>query len=576
MAQSQEFFSEVRLDGLPLAAVREGAAPLRDRALLKDFLEYVHIKEGLLVPYHASYPLIEPRELLPSFEKTFFEYKDLPSFSMVAFNRPLSYQGEIFQFDLLHPAGEGRRRGTRGNLDKFIPYLDPVLRSAFKQLFAPRDLTDLAHYEELLDFLFHMDRAHLIARDSEGDFRLLGVYASFPSDLDTELKAFGRKLGKFKQHDSATYEQEREFVYQFLMELYGYPIAAERRTSAALFARRLSRLKQPYLIKVLGTSDRTITSLSGFDQKKYPLVEKVALIHLPPGLAEANLYLRDQGYYVDPDRRVVILKVTYQQHKYNRFNVLEDRALGVVKQEIVHPYHGGRDARHNILKDTKRFLKELTDIVRGEYSGTISYKGTDLLASTKTHEERLKFLSAWLSKNQRRLGTYSPDSFEAAKKVLNSYLMNRDHRDAFSKQPELHQEVLRHVVYLSQAQQLQTLERLAQGRRGRQRLTPFQRLTQALAFLEEKREELPYFYPDLFDKCIKLWDQLLAYSYFKELATWPTPPGTPFRHQVWRLLAQGQKLIKELMAHHHQVLAEVSRGTPLPLLPPGLPPPRVE
>ncbi len=67
------------------------------------------------------------------------------------------------------------------------------------------------------------------------------------------------------------------------MELYGFPIASERRTSAALFARKLSRLKEQYLIKVLGASDRTITSLCGFEQKQYPLVEKTALISLPRG-----------------------------------------------------------------------------------------------------------------------------------------------------------------------------------------------------------------------------------------------------------------------------------------------------
>ncbi len=74
---------------------------------------------------------------------------------------------------------------------------------------------------------------------------------------------------------------------------------------------------------------------------------------------------------MDPKRRVVIFKVTYQQHKYNRFNVLEDRAMSVVKQEVIHPVHGGRETSLNILKDTHRSLKELTDIVRGEHSGSI-------------------------------------------------------------------------------------------------------------------------------------------------------------------------------------------------------------
>jgi hypothetical protein len=560
-----EYFSEVQLGGFSLAAFKQGAA-IRDRYVLKDFLEYVHIKSGLLDLYGPFYPLVEVRELLPSFEKNFAEYLHLPSFSLVAFNRPLSYQEEIFQFDLLHTLEEGGKKAVRENLDRIIPHLDRDLRPGFRQRFAGKDLTDLMHYQELAEFLFHMDRAQVMAKDDRGDFRLLGVYGSFPSDLDTDLKICGHRLGKFKKLDSATYEREREFVYQFLMELYGFPIAAERRTSAALFARRLSRLKEQYLIKVLGQSDRTITSLSGFDQKKYPLVEKIALISLPPAQAEALPHLRDQGFYVDPERRVVILKVTYQQHKYNRFNVLEDRALAVVKQEIIHPFHGGRDTSLNLLKDTKRFLKELQDIVRGEHSGTISYRRSELLTSTKTHEERLKFLSAWLAKNQRRLGTYSQESFAAAKKVLHSYLLNREYREVFAKHPELHREAVQHLVYVSQAHQLQPLEKLVQ-REGPQ-IGPTRRLEEAVAFLEAKKDELPYFYPDLFDKCVKLWEQILAYPYFKEMVTRPEPPATPFRRRVWEMLARGQGLIKELLEQHLQVHAEADMGTPFPVLTP--------
>lgn len=566
--ETREFFSEVQLDGRPLKDYRQGAATIQDRNVLKEFLEYLHLKKGLLAPYNANYPLIEPRELLPSFEKSFSEYKDLPSFSMVAFNRTISYQEEIFQFDLLHAAQEGKRRPGRGNLERITPHLDRDRRPLLKQSFATRDLTDLAHYEELLDFIFHMDRAHVIARDDQGGFRLLGVYGSFPSDLDTELKALGHKLGKFKKMDNATYEQEREFVYQFLMELYGFPIASERRTSAALFARMLSRLKEQYLIKVLGTSDRTITSLSGFEQKRYPLVEKIALISLPQTLADANPHLQDQGFYVDRTRRVVILKITYQQHKYNRYNVLEDRALSVLKQELIHPFHGGREPSLNILKDTKRSLKELTDIVRGEHIGSISYKRSDLVTATKTHEDRLKFLSAWLSKNLRRLGTYSPETFEAAKKVLNSYLINREYREAFAKHQELHREVLQQMAYLTQAHQLQPLEKLAQSGKGRRGPRPSQRLAQALAFLQEKRHDLPYFYPDLFEKCLQLWEQLLNYPYFRKMAASETPPENPFHRRVWETLRQGQELLAELQEEHRQVHREARQGTPFPMLAP--------
>jgi hypothetical protein len=349
------------------------------------------------------------------------------------------------------------------------------------------------------------------------------------------------------------------------MELYGFPIAAERRTSAALFARKLSRLKEQYLIKVLGASDRTITSMTGFEQKRYPLVEKVALVSLPAALTESNPHLCDQGYFVDRDRRVVLFKVTYLQHKYNPLNVLEDRALSVLSQEIIHPYHGGRDAGVNVLKDTRRILKDLTDIVRGEYIGSITYQRVDVIASPKTHEDRLKFLSAWLAKNQRRLATYSVDSFGAAKKLLNSYLMNREYREIFAKYPDLHHEALRQTVYLSQAHQLQILEKLTQKHADRH-LGPFQRLAQAVAFLEEKKEELPYYYPTLFQKSLKLWDKLMDYPYFRRLQGQSSPPAIPYRRRVWQLLILGKRLVEELSTLHHQVQEEVGRGIPLPLL----------
>jgi hypothetical protein len=568
MAKPRKFFGDVHLDGLPLAEYQRGPAAIQDRYLLKDLLEYTHIHRGLLDPYDDTYPLIEARELLPSFEKNFSEYKHLPSFSMVAFNRPLSYQEEVFQFDLLHIPEEGDRRVMRENADKILPHLDRDLRPVFRQKLGARDVTDLLHYPELVKFLFHMDRAHVIARDEADNFRLLGVYGSFPSDLDTELKGLGRRLGKFKRLDSASYEREREFVYQFLMELYGFPIASERRTSGALFSRRLSHLKEQYLIKVLGTSDRTITSLCGFEQKRYPLVEKVALIPLSPSLAEAHPQLKEGGYYVDPKQRVVILKVTYQQHKYNRYNVLEDRALSIVRQEVIHPVHGGRETSLNILKDTKRTLKELTDIVRGEHIGSITYRRSDLITSTKTHEDRLKFLSAWLSKNQRRLGAYGQETFEAAKKMLNSYLAQRDNREVFARHRELHREVVQRLAYLNQVQQLQPLEKLLQVRKGQKGLSYNRRLAQALAFLEEHRHELPYLYPDLFGKCHHLFEQLLNYPRFKKLLAAEEPPVESYRHKIWEMLVRGQELLENLERQHLWIKGEVHRGKPFPMIPP--------
>ena len=197
MKKRQKFLSEVRLNGQRLADLKLGQTPFRDRHLLKEFLDYTHLKKGLLEPYAADYPLVEPRELLPSFEKNFAEYNQLPSFSMVAFNRPLSYQDEIFQFDLLHPLSDGKRRNVRENLDKILPHLDRDFRAVFKNRFATRDLTDLAHYEEVLGLsVSHGPGPRHGPGRPPGDFRLLGVYASFPVGPGHRTQDPGPPAGK--------------------------------------------------------------------------------------------------------------------------------------------------------------------------------------------------------------------------------------------------------------------------------------------------------------------------------------------------------------------------------------------
>jgi hypothetical protein len=555
------YFSEVRLaNHLSLAEVQSGEKHLQDRHLLKEFLEYIHIQKGLLEAYNRDYPLIDIRELLPSFEVNFAEYKHLPCFSMVVFNRPLEYQQEVFQFDLLHRLAEAvpektvlrprrlpaRERLLKENMEKFLPHLTKEYRAKFKKTFALRDLTSLSCYAELLPYIFHMDRAHVIARDPGDKFRLLGSYASFPSDLDSELKALGRRLGKFKALDNLSYEKHRTFVYQFLMELYGFPISAERRTSSALFARKLSRLKDSYLIKVLGSSDRVITSLNGFDQKKFPVVEKAALVPVPADLREMHGYLSDNGFYVDPARRVVIVKITYMQHKYNRNNIQEDRALSVIKQEIIHPYHGER-ASFNILKDTKSFIVTLNDIIRGEYTGRISYRQEGLITSTKNHDDRLKFLYAWLTKNQRRFTSYSKEFFAEIKKILNAYILNPDYRTYFRKYPELHREVLSKIAYLQQSHHVQQLEKLVLRRPPyNRRLTQEKFLALALEFLEDNYDDIVHYYDDLFEKCNNIINMISSQPYLKNVGRGEEAPQHPYKRTLWMMLNRLRRLQENL------------------------------
>ena len=125
---------------------------------------------------------------------------------------------------------------------------------------------------------------------------------------------------------------------------------------------------------------------------------------------------------------------------------------------------------------------------------------------------------------------------------------------------------MQHLAYVSQAHLLQPLEKLVQ--RHGPHIGPTRRLQEALAFLEAKQDELPYFYPDLFEKCVELWQQILAYPYFREMAARPEPPSTPFRRGVWDRLSRGQALIRDLMEQHRQVHLESQQGTPFPLLPP--------
>ena len=246
MIKWEEIFSK---NGLPWSDAYTFSEPvdIPNLATLKRFLDAVHIRLCLVKPYqeNKSYPLVEARELLPSFDNDMFEYKDLPGFSMVAFARQLDYFSETFQFDKLHPIvmeADGaccplEHTVLALNLQTMAARLPRQHQEIFRQQFARTDTVLLDNYPQLMPYLLAMDRAQVLALDADRQFHLAGVFASFPSDIDSELKRFGMRIGKFVYGDSEIYERNRMFVYQYLMELYGFPIVSERRTSSALFAR---------------------------------------------------------------------------------------------------------------------------------------------------------------------------------------------------------------------------------------------------------------------------------------------------------------------------------------------------
>ena len=345
MIKWQEIFSK---DGFHWQDAYTTSGPVAIARLdeLKRFLDAVHIRFCLVKPYqeHKSYPLVEGRELLPSFDNDMFEYKDLPGFSMVAFARQLDYFSETFQFDKLHPIvmeADGaccplENQVLARNVQTLASRLPRMHQDIFRQQFANADTVILDNYPSLMPYLLVMDRAQVLALDADRQFHLAGVFASFPSDIDSELKRFGMRIGKFVYGDSEIYERNRMFVYQYLMELYGFPIVSERRTSSALFARKLHKLGEHFMLRVLGQTDRTITTYTSTGQStRYPLLEKIALISVDEDQEEALETLEKGGYFLDRDRRVVIIRVTYRQHRFDASNVQQDRALSVARQEIL-------------------------------------------------------------------------------------------------------------------------------------------------------------------------------------------------------------------------------------------------
>ena len=148
MIKWQEVFSK---DGLPWqdATQLSSSIAVSDLPQLKKMLDAVHIRLCLVKPYqeNKNYPLVEARELLPSFDNDMFEYKELPGFAMVAFARQLDYFSEIFQFDRLHPViteGDGaccplENQVMVQNLQTLASRLPRVHQDIFRQQFRSSD-----------------------------------------------------------------------------------------------------------------------------------------------------------------------------------------------------------------------------------------------------------------------------------------------------------------------------------------------------------------------------------------------------------------------------------------------------
>lgn len=497
---------------------------LNDLPGLRRFLDQAHVRHCLVKPYQEmdSYPVVEARELLPSFETDMFEYPNLPGFALVAFNRSLDYFSEIFQYDKLHPVQTDPSGSACPlehmvhcqNTDIMAERLPRRLHASLRKATHELDATLMDNYMRILPFLLEMDRAQVMALDSDGIYHLAGIFASFPSDIDSELKRFGIRIGKFEQGNSELYERNRMFVYQYLMELYGFPVVSERRTSSALFARKLHRMGENFLLRVMGQSDRTITTYtSDAEHKRYPRLDKIALVALESDQEEAAEIIDNKGFFLDPERRVVIMKVTYKQHRFNRANVRQDRALSVAHQEILHPLSGKPLAGLNIIKDTSNMFLRLNDIVRGEYTGRILYKRVEIVENTDTDEKRLKFLHNWLLKNQRRMIGNGEDLFNKANAVISGYLHAPQNVEIFDNLHDLYHEVSSALSYVQQARRARILEDLCRHKFRGSHIGYLKMTTEAVKLLNELQFEIVTYFPTLVDTIIDCSERLLHDNY---------------------------------------------------------------
>lgn len=553
----------LKAPGYPFRHRNGHPVPARVRRLedLKTVLDWAHIKIGLLRPYfqHTGYPLVEARELLPSFDVDLFEYRHLPGYSLVAFERPLDHFREFFQYDILHPlqehpadrACQREEAVLNANLQTVGSRLPRHRRASLERRAKGLDVCALENYLSLLPDLLHVERGQVMALDAAGDFCLAGIFASFPSDLDAELKRFGIRIGKFQPGNNVRYEHNRLFVYQFLMELYGFPIVSERRTSAALFARRLMRTGERFLVRVQGQSDRVITTLSFLGgTRQYPQVEKIALVQVPAGQPQAIAELETGGYFVDPARRVIILRVRYQQHRYNPKNVQEDRALSVSAQEVIHPRDGHVLPGLNIIQDSSNMLLVLNDIVRGEYRGAMVYRRNEVLTTTEPPRERLKFLSAWLAKHQRRIIGYSAEFHSRLLSVLDSYLLAPGNIEHFERFPDLHREVWEHIRRIQQSRTVRSLQEAVRGSdTGGEPLSYLKRLKLMTAILDALGGEGENLDPQLRRTALTISRSALKDGYLQRTYLHPAPESlTPYGLEVRAAAQRFETLIGQLAA----------------------------
>jgi hypothetical protein len=334
------------------------------------------------------------------------------------------------------------------------------------------------------------------------------------------------------------------------MELYGYPISSERKTSAAIFARRLHKMGERFLIKALGQSDRALTSIFNTEPGlPYPQVEKVALVQVETRASETIDLLEKDGYFLDREKKVVILRVVYRQHKFDPGNVRQDRALSVLRQEIVHPVTGEVCTSVNLVKDLYTMSLKLNDIVRGEFVGQAVFKKNELVEDTQSHENRLKFLHSWLRKHQRRMIGYSDEFYAEIARVLDGYLGDPELTEDFAELRELHQEVWSANGFIRQARKIRELEDIADRVHKGRKIGYLDMLSLSTSLLSDLKFEFANYFEQLISQAILIAENMLNDRYLiRTYVTTKDEELTEYGLRIKKLYRRLISLVDELRA----------------------------
>ena len=201
MSGRRRFFKQVQIRDTELWRLVRNQPDDLSLEELKHVLEYHHIKTGLLSAYDSHYPLVEPREMLPSFDSPHIEHHGLPAFGALVLDREVSYQDEVFQFDLLTPEGSppdpGIVASNRMILRERLPRdLLPVMerRLGRRAVTAPCTATS-----GFCPFSPGWTGGMSYPGGREGFSTSPASSHPFPRILDGEIKRFGLRIGKIQK-----------------------------------------------------------------------------------------------------------------------------------------------------------------------------------------------------------------------------------------------------------------------------------------------------------------------------------------------------------------------------------------